>query len=395
MNCSNCNNKLFKKDKLCQNCKFDDNVTISKTNVKIIYKLTDDDINDPDLYGVYYFTFRIQHGSGTRFLIQDIEKLVEELSECSISDKRYIALTKIRNERNDQNNYNMLIKKNKADTKDFLKTLIEKSDQDQFMEHKMYLIENDFYLDMDKYIVDNINIMHVCEKLLDEIEKKAPSIYELNKLIKTHFKKDYNKVMKVMRKNSNLYKECIDKNIYKKINEKYNSTLLNKLLDELKQELSIGQQNKKSNEIEKLLKKQNKDICKHEDFLLYVRTNTKYKQYVNGSLSDKLTFNNSVDKIGKSIRKKIEKSNRKVKIDEIIDTQIDCKYLDTIKEMYVYKKYINNDEGDINNVIKELIAEFTKIQQCNELKQKQLPELKQKRCDAFKQKRCDDLKQKP
>lgn len=78
MKCLNCDDMIAKNEKLCSDWKFNDGVTISKTNVKKQYKLSDIDISNPDFYNICYFTFRIKHGGrrdlGTRYLIKDIEK---------------------------------------------------------------------------------------------------------------------------------------------------------------------------------------------------------------------------------------------------------------------------------------------------------------------------------
>ena len=379
---------LFKKEKLCPDCKFNDNVTISKTNVKKQYKLTDYDISDPDFHNICYFSFRIQHGCrssrglGTRYLIKDIEKLVENLSGCSISDKRYVALTKVQDIRREEHNKLIMIENNKNVAKELLKTMIEKSNQTNLTDQMNFLIDNDFYIDLDYLITEKMDIIEICKKLMIDIEKKARSIYEINKLLKVHYKRQYDKYMKTMRKNSVIYKECIkfcselfSDNTHNKISIDDQKIKLNKLIDELERDFSSEQKYNRSNKIEKLLKRQNKDICNNEDFYLLIRTNTKYKQYVDESLdsSSQLTLDQLVEKIGKSVRKKIEKNDRKNKLDDQIDQidqKIDNEYVSAIKNMNIYKNYVNKNEGEIDNVVNELVAEFVKLKQNKQNKQR-------------------------
>lgn len=361
MDCSYCNTKLQKRDKLCKDCKFDDDVTISKTNVKKLYKLTDQDLNDPDLY---YFTFNIKHGYGTRFIIEDIENLIEELSDCSIDDKRYIAMKKIRDQRDKEINDYKLFNEKKEAIIDLLKIMIEKTDQIEYMDQMKYLIENDFYLDIEKNY--DINDADICEKLLDVIEKKAKSAFKLNQLIKSHYKKEYDKYMKVLKPDSVLYKQCIDQEIYLGDKEK----ILNKLFAELERDLITKEKSDRTNEIENLLIKEYQDISDNENFYKYIRMTTGYKRYVEESLSDITIVSNPkkstkvqslddiVKKIGDSVRLKIEKEERKM----IIDKKLGNKCSDPlIKTTEAYIKYINNAVDDVETVAKNIISELTKI----------------------------------
>lgn len=347
MNCSNCGVKLLKNDELCRECKFDDTVTISKTNVKRLYKLTDLDLDDPDLY---YFTYQISYGFGTRFIIEDIENLIEKLSDHSIDDKRYVAMTKIRNQREEEKNQSIVFNGKKNVIKELLRTMIEKTNLIEYMDQMRFLIDNDLYIGIEDYDVDG---EETCDKLLDVIEKKAISIFKLNQLIKDHYKDQYDLCIEVLKPYSVLYDECIHHEIYREDKKKR----LGKLFDELNKKIKVKEQNDRSVEIENILVRENQDICENEYFYEYVRMTTGYKKYVEG-LSDQ-NANDVAKKIGKSVKLKIEKKERKDAIDAKLEDH--CSGVETMES---YKKYVNHAIGlDIDEIAKKIKSELADARQ--------------------------------
>lgn len=214
--------------------------------------------------------------------------------------------------------------------------MIEKTNQTQFIDQMNFLIENIFYIGNIDIHIDEVEI---CEKILDTIEKKARSVFGLNQLIENHYGGQYKKHMDVLTTYiSFLYRECINQEIYLHDPEKK----LNELFDELDREMIIKEQNDRSDEIEELLVEKYHDICDNENFYEYVRTNTKYKQYVEGEVHD---VSKIVEKIGKSVKLKIEKDTRKSAINAKLRKDFSNPL---IKTMDVYKKYINNGVGQID-----------------------------------------------
>lgn len=270
---------------------------------------------------------------------------------------------KVQEVRNEENNKRAMIENNKNMVKEILRTMIEKSDKTNLIEQMNYLIDNDFYIDLDRHVRCGDDLMGICNKLLIDIENKAQSIYEINDLLKKHYKRQYNKYMKAMRKESNIYKECIefcsrDTNI--SIEEQKIKLL--QLFDELERDYNTEQRYNRSNKIQKLLKSNNKDIRSSDDFYPLICANAKYKQYVDGILSQ-LTLDQIVEKIGKSVRKKIEKSNRKNKLDDQIEKKISNEYIVAVKDTDIYRDYVDQNKGDIDNVINELVAVMVKLEQ--------------------------------
>lgn len=366
MNCYNCNVKLLKREELCKDCKFNDEVTISKTNVKKLYKLTDNDLNDPDLY---YFTFSIMHGYGTRYMIEDIEDLVEEITDCEITDKRYIALTKIREKRDKKINDIKIMDEKIQVVKDLLRTMIEKEDLNQYIDQMKFLIDNDFYLDIKNYDIDDKEIY---EKLLDVIENKAKKVFELNQLIKNHYKEEYDKYIKVLRSDSLIYKECMDK--YLNRDQEY---LIKRLFNELDKDLTTKETNHRMNQIETLLVEKNKDICKNENFYECIRMTAGYKKYIEGSVAE-TEIDDSVKKIGKTVRTKIEKQERKLAIDEKLGDHINNPLIDSLD---AYNRYINHGILNIDDAFKNIMSELVEKTMLEEQRQIQAAILKKERQD--------------
>ena len=65
INCISCNTELKRSyDKICVNCKFDDKIMISLTEVKNKFKLSEDDLDRADLFKI---VFIIKGNVGTKF----------------------------------------------------------------------------------------------------------------------------------------------------------------------------------------------------------------------------------------------------------------------------------------------------------------------------------------
>ena len=369
MECELCKSKLKKQDRLCNDCKFNDEITVSKTNAKKTYKLSDDDL-DTINKNIHYFEFRTGYGYGTRYLISELEKWIETDSGCLMTDKKYTYLVKIRKDRTEKENLLQIKENNKKIIKEFLLDSINKSGEDDLVIEKKYVIENDFLIDLDSFITDNVNIINVCKKLVNIVEKKACKLNIVNDRLKMHYEKSYNKHMKFINQCLQSYTNCINS-----VNEHQLQSMLTLLIKDLDGKMQIDIQIKRTNKLERLIKKENKQLCKNIHFYEYVRSDKRYKQYVEKNILPKnSTIDDLVQKINKSVKNKIEKDNRKHEIYVAIISDIDDKYIahiitqkeneeyiSYIKSHTVYKEYINKNKGELDNVILLLTREINKL----------------------------------
>jgi hypothetical protein len=91
MNCFLCQKSISKNSVtgLCLKCKTNRNLVSSRTQVKKIYRLTDDELETGmEEKKLRYYTFNF-HGECTKFVLQDIELYAQELfNNIDSSDKR-------------------------------------------------------------------------------------------------------------------------------------------------------------------------------------------------------------------------------------------------------------------------------------------------------------------
>ncbi|AYV82456.1 MAG: hypothetical protein Hyperionvirus1_35 [Hyperionvirus sp.] len=85
--CINCNVTLRKNNltKICPPCKNDDTVTITFTNARKLYKLTESDIDDAKLYAI---KVNNRGTTGRKFLIKDIEILAKKVFDALPPDNK-------------------------------------------------------------------------------------------------------------------------------------------------------------------------------------------------------------------------------------------------------------------------------------------------------------------
>jgi hypothetical protein len=99
--CFHCHKQNNSSKKLCQDCRFDKNAMVTYTDIKKIYKLTEDEI---DKTKVYHETFRTKYGSkGVVYYIPDIIKFVEEFAKnLPDTDPTKKAVIKLNIEQNEK-----------------------------------------------------------------------------------------------------------------------------------------------------------------------------------------------------------------------------------------------------------------------------------------------------
>ena len=88
MRCRNCFSQIKKyiTSEICNTCKLASNVTISTTNAKKKYALTNDEIDEANLFN---YEIRYLHARGFKYLVIDIEELAEKIfATVDNNDKR-------------------------------------------------------------------------------------------------------------------------------------------------------------------------------------------------------------------------------------------------------------------------------------------------------------------
>lgn len=92
--CYSCHTPISNRytDKICKDCRFNPSITISATEAKRKYKLTDNQIDAADLFTI---EFSSRFYSGTKYLIEEIEKLAKtQTDDLPANDKRRLAYMK-------------------------------------------------------------------------------------------------------------------------------------------------------------------------------------------------------------------------------------------------------------------------------------------------------------
>lgn len=357
MNCEHCEARLLKQGKFCDKCKFNDDITISQTNAKKTYKLTDDDFTSI-IDDVYRFEFRTSYGYGTRYLISELEKWIKNDSECSLKDRRYAALFTIQKSRLNTQGELQRSLSNKMVLKELLIDAISKSCQVEFMDEMKYLIDNDYYIRLNDYLDDNTNIVNTCNELVPVIESRAKALRKVNNTLKSHYKQSYNKRIKFMNDRSWEYRACM---IKVELNQKMN---VDKLIEELNLNVENNAKIERADKLEKLLKEENILHQENGEFYEFIRNDKRYKQYVdNNTLPKNATLDVLVKKISKSVVNKNNKNKRKVELYHRVSTNINIysKYLSDITTNKIYEDYINKGKEKIDVVINLLIEENNKL----------------------------------
>lgn len=93
MTCHCCN--MPTKGDFCRSCRYNNQLTIWHTEAKKRYKLSDNELYNSDLYRSQCY---INDNLATKYVVKDVETLIENLTNKDPNDKRYSALLEYHND---------------------------------------------------------------------------------------------------------------------------------------------------------------------------------------------------------------------------------------------------------------------------------------------------------
>lgn len=289
MRCIVCYSQISKNNvsDLCAQCKFDKNMFISTTDAKKIYRLTNEEITDANLFSIGIYNHWC---CGFRFFIDDIEELAEMVfASISNSDKRKCIYLKNIVDIND--NYG-IEKKLKIES-------MTRLAYEYFDIHNI-ILDDDLILMVDKYIKKNydkdVNIIINIVKRKNKIDKMINEQITIRYIEKS--------------KTYDIYKSYV-----------YGDIEITNVIDKIKiyNRMSIL-----TRKINKMLKDNIPSININN-----IQHHKSYKAYINGKII--------LDLAVKHIRIYLIRLN---KLNKFISTNIDGKYRGYIILLPIYKKYI-------------------------------------------------------
>lgn len=377
MNCYNCESNIgYKKTTLCKQCTFDPNIVISTTEAKILYKLTNEEINNANLFKI---TFKVRGNIGTKYLRKDIRDLAVKLSKKLPFD-------------NQQKQSQLLNKK--TELINFIKDLLKKIN---YGNEYNFLGDNTIISIMNKYVEEDYeSIVATSMYIVNIIEHKI--IANMDQILR---KKEINKKINLVIKKEYLNHALTHPNCEKYIKDGGD---MDKCLSLIKIDIiNIIKKDERKREINKelnlIIEKEYLDLALiHPYCTMYIehgnnidyylnlietyivsiarRDEREYeiKMFVEDNNYDKIYVmslkfvQDFVKKAGKikSVKKKIIKSMQdKKKIDELLNL-FDDEYKTYIdNDMATYKTYIiNNPVDDVYKKLKTDISKIINRRQC-------------------------------
>ena len=327
MRCNKCFKSISNTNSsgLCASCKSDPKITISTTNAKNMYGLTNEEIDNAKLFN---FQIYVNGNMGSKYFIDDIEELAEYIHSCSdnSNNKRKNSYMKTI-----ENTFDRISLKKK--NRDMLSASI-----DQFLN------ENDIEPNDDLQEFVDALIQRNYDSDPNTITKYVKHKYKIDKLINDN----------LLHKFINTAKCC------KEYNEYIFSDDKNRLSSELtfdKINTCINQKiilNSRKRYLNKFIK-DNIDNEHHQ----YVKSLDIYHKYVSNS-SYKITLDSMCKKLAKFIEHNVKSDDRKKAIDKYIKKNINDKYIGYVKSLEIYDKYINNPKlkNNFDSVCEIIFKEF-------------------------------------
>uniref|UniRef100_A0A6C0CCM8 Uncharacterized protein n=1 Tax=viral metagenome TaxID=1070528 RepID=A0A6C0CCM8_9ZZZZ len=294
MRCRNCFESIpaYVRSELCDTCRWDSKVTISTTNAKKKYMLTNSEIEAANLF-CYEISFRYAHGF--KYLVMDIEELAEKVF-ATIDDNDKRKQKYLKNVENDHNNRLELI--------------------DEMRESiNGYLEENDLEPDCDTLVFIEEIIKRKYNADLDDVIGYVKRKIKLDNLINEHSAK----FIKSAKEHSQY-----DEYIYD------HSQSLTETFDEISSDIN------EKNTLDMRTKKTNRFIEEgiEEDFIDFALSLPICKEYTT-QITCKIKF----DTICKRL---VEYVERKYALDEFIKDNIDAQYRNIALSSLSYKNYVMN-----------------------------------------------------
>ena len=313
---------------LCASCKSNPNITISTTNAKNMYGLTNEEIDDAHIFN---FEIYVNGNMGFKYFVDDIEELAEYVHSSSDSNsKRKNSYMKTLENTFDKT-------QTKRENRDALSANI-----DQFLNENDIEPDDDFQEFIDRLIQRNY------DSDPNTITKYVKHKYKIDKLL-----------------NDNLLSKFIDT---AKSCKEYNEYIFSD--DKSKTKRSLGQTFDKINTFinqkitldsrKKYLDKFIKDNITHK-YHKHIKSLDIYHKYLS-NISYKITLDSICKKLVKYIKHEENSSIRKKAINKWIGKNIDDKYIDYTKSLEIYDKYVNGPKLKINfdSVCETIFKEFKK-----------------------------------
>ncbi len=319
MECVNCKTGISARasDPICVDCRFDPNVMISLTEAKLKYKLTEEELENGNLFQINFICHK---NYSTKFLRSEINDLAKVLTkDLDNSNKKKRAF----NKQNDifmviDNKKNIKMERMKNINNICLELLVKHSviQTPEITEFMTTLINEDD-TDFDEFqialkIVDNVNILY--KKILYKQERKK----KLDDMIENHF--------------TNKYLELgYEHNAYVYFDK--NDTLPEFTFNIIKSDID------RIKNLDDLI---NSNIGKK-----YIDFAYSHKTYFECTYSKNITSDVAFSIIIKDI-------NRKKELDVLITNNIEKKYMDLAFKHYLYNNYIRDKKLKVDNVFETI-----------------------------------------
>ena len=341
MECINCKTIISIKftDQICVNCRFDDIVMISLTEVKNRFKLTEEELDKAKLFKI---VFMVKYNVGTKYLRSQVVELAGKITEnLPDNDKR---------------------------------KMVYRMHKDIFDEIKLIDIELDDRINNIKQIT--IDLLTKTDVVVDDVINMK--ISELAKIyIGNNNMTDFQMAMRLcddMVKFYNILKDMfsrqkiLDDLIIQKFGEEYISDVkLNYAYTEyikhgklpLDKTFSVISKQLQEKVDKEYRQQQLNNLIKStfdDKYMSIIQSYKEYNGYINNN-SPSLT--NTFKYISIQLQKIIDKENRKKQMDELIENKFPKKYHILAKQDPYYNNYIENYVG---NNISDLNINFLKIE---------------------------------
>ena len=343
--CINCTKKISNRFDLCAECTFNPEIMISQSEAKQKYKLTDDDLEDSNLF---YICFKIHGNIGTKYLREDIHELATKLAK---DDKRKKALQK-------QQEYLEPIMKKKKEIKErkkLINTHVEEYLTKLEIRYKIdehpniYILIDECSKDLDK------SALLASNYIINEIENEVDRIIELENFMKKNINEKY-------------HKDCKSIKYYKDYILGCNTDLKKTKEGILTHVDFIIAKEQRKEQLDKLIE-ENIDKKYYEKVISY---NT-YNNFVNHNIGK---LDNCFKKIVDNLENEIDLKLRKSKMNYRIKKYIPKNYQEFAKSYKIYNNYINSGKSvyveNIFNQLQNVVNRKIKID--NSIKKNRLKE---------------------
>jgi hypothetical protein len=334
MTCINCETEISNRYdyKICSDCKYSDAVMISLTEAKRKYKLTDEEIDEAELF---YIQFTVHRNLGTKFLISEIHELARKLTKnLDMSDKKRVAFSKFDDLYAEKKRIEEEFKKFKQNIVVHIKDIASKHEIviDDFMDNLITeFVDNDYShcREENVKITDVWNDVHKC--------------YNKKVFIDTFLREEFGDENLDVVKEYPQYKKTIT-NI-KVSNDASYTILRNELLKNIKIK------NKKKH-INHLIKD-----TYGEEYIVIVTKSSIYNNYLYDNdidvLDDKILIN--LKNIAKRVITKEQRTKtRDNKLSSDLSKYLNKREINFTKKSDIYKNFVNNGRG-IKKVIEDLV----------------------------------------